>query len=167
VGPLQFLSLFPSLTHSTTRSCLCFPTSRRRAKCGPLCSDQSRIPFFKMTFLAPFDFADSENLHRADSAITLTNSNDPTPRSSRETSVDREKMTAKAFTPPSPRHGLRRTKDYFYDELVTSWSSSIIIVCFFTSGLIDSVAFNSWNCFVGMQTGTWCWDIVNTLPTLA
>ena len=25
--------------------------------------------------------------------------------------------------------------------------------CFFTSGMIDAVAFNSWNCFVGMQTG--------------
>ena len=38
--------------------------------------------------------------------------------------------------------------------LLTSTSVSlVVIVCFFVSGLIDSVAFNSWNCFVQMQTG--------------
>jgi hypothetical protein len=31
--------------------------------------------------------------------------------------------------------------------------SAIPIVCFCISGLIDAVAFNTWGCFVGMQTG--------------
>jgi hypothetical protein len=32
--------------------------------------------------------------------------------------------------------------------------SAVPIVCFCISGLIDAVAFNTWGCFVGMQTGT-------------
>jgi hypothetical protein len=31
--------------------------------------------------------------------------------------------------------------------------SAAPIVCFCISGLIDAVAFNTWGCFVGMQTG--------------
>lgn len=31
--------------------------------------------------------------------------------------------------------------------------SAVPIICFCISGLIDAVAFNTWGCFVGMQTG--------------
>jgi hypothetical protein len=31
--------------------------------------------------------------------------------------------------------------------------SVVLVTLFFISGLVDSVAFNSWNCFVNMQTG--------------
>lgn len=44
---------------------------------------------------------------------------------------------------------------YAMHELDIAWMGAVIIICFFTSGLIDAVAFNSWNCFVGMQTGAW------------
>src|SRR5271154_3165817 len=33
------------------------------------------------------------------------------------------------------------------------WVSVPPICCFFISGLVDAVAFNTWGCFVGMQTG--------------
>lgn len=42
---------------------------------------------------------------------------------------------------------------YSTQELDIAYMGNVIIACFFTSGLIDAVAFNSWNCFVGMQTG--------------
>jgi uncharacterized membrane protein YoaK (UPF0700 family) len=51
------------------------------------------------------------------------------------------------------RASLRATRGFLYEELDIEWMGTVIIVCFFTSGLIDAVAFNSWNCFVGMQTG--------------
>lgn len=47
----------------------------------------------------------------------------------------------------------RRISGYSNDELETSWMGAVIVACFFSSGMIDAVAFNSWNCFVGMQTG--------------
>jgi hypothetical protein len=49
----------------------------------------------------------------------------------------------------------RATHRYLNHELDVSWMGVHIIVSFFTSGLIDSVAFNSWNCFVSMQTGAY------------
>ena len=50
------------------------------------------------------------------------------------------------------RH-VRTVTKYTNQELEIAWMGSVIITCFFTSGMIDAVAFNSWNCFVGMQTG--------------
>jgi len=43
--------------------------------------------------------------------------------------------------------------DYFNQEFAEAHTSIYLLVSFFTSGLIDSVAFNAWSCFVGMQTG--------------
>ncbi|OQV09391.1 hypothetical protein CLAIMM_13517 [Cladophialophora immunda] len=42
---------------------------------------------------------------------------------------------------------------YLFQELDTSYMSVVLVICFLISGLIDSVAFNTWNCFVNMQTG--------------
>jgi hypothetical protein len=47
----------------------------------------------------------------------------------------------------------KHTHKYLSHELDVQSMGMVILLCFFTSGLIDSVAFNSWNCFVGMQTG--------------
>ena len=38
-------------------------------------------------------------------------------------------------------------------EIDTKWGDIILIGCFFCAGLIDSVAFNIYGCFVSMQTG--------------
>lgn len=48
---------------------------------------------------------------------------------------------------------VKDTHKYLGQELDIQGMGLVILICFFTSGLIDSVAFNSWNCFVGMQTG--------------
>ena len=51
------------------------------------------------------------------------------------------------------RDGARKFQNYMNRELRSPYTSLILVICFFTSGLIDSVAFNVWSCFVGMQTG--------------
>jgi hypothetical protein len=38
-------------------------------------------------------------------------------------------------------------------EIDTKWADLILLGCFFCSGLIDSMAFNMYACFVSMQTG--------------
>lgn len=38
-------------------------------------------------------------------------------------------------------------------EVDAEWADSILLGCFFCSGLIDSMAFNMYACFVSMQTG--------------
>lgn len=38
-------------------------------------------------------------------------------------------------------------------EIDANWADSILLGCFFCSGLIDSMAFNMYACFVSMQTG--------------
>lgn len=114
-------------------------------------------------------------LHRVDSSRTLTNSTSPTPQQSRDSSVERHKRKKSIMGAQleKPSVGVR-TRRYLDHDLDTSYSQYqtptvscidiiiltirqsvglVIIVCFFISGLIDSVAFNSWNCFVQMQTG--------------
>ena len=69
-----------------------------------------------------------------------------------------------AGEPQPARDALSMTHQYF--SVVTSYlvaeldrnafmgaMSAIPIVCFCISGMIDAVAFNTWGCFVGMQTG--------------
>ncbi|ETN46742.1 uncharacterized protein HMPREF1541_00931 [Cyphellophora europaea CBS 101466] len=62
-----------------------------------------------------------------------------------------EKITRKRLSVVSDQ--AKNTHKYLSQELDIQWMGLPILICFFTSGLIDSVAFNSWNCFVGMQTG--------------
>ena len=38
-------------------------------------------------------------------------------------------------------------------QIETKWADLILLGCFFCSGLIDSMAFNMYSCFVSMQTG--------------
>jgi hypothetical protein len=53
----------------------------------------------------------------------------------------------------TPTQETKHTMDYLNNQLDTARMSLVIITCFFISGLIDSVVFNSWSCFVNMQTG--------------
>ncbi|KAH7088361.1 hypothetical protein FB567DRAFT_337550 [Paraphoma chrysanthemicola] len=48
------------------------------------------------------------------------------------------------------RFGLRR---HFNAQVDTKWADVILLGCFYCSGLIDSMAFNMYGCFVSMQTG--------------
>ena len=45
--------------------------------------------------------------------------------------------------------------NHFKADLVSKgWLvQSVLLLCFLTSGLIDTVSFNTWSCFVSMQTG--------------
>ena len=72
-----------------------------------------------------------------------------TPQSSRHSSIllSREKITY------TTKQKAKKVHSYFNHELRSPFTSIILIICFFTSGLIDSVAFNVFSCFVGMQTG--------------
>lgn len=38
-------------------------------------------------------------------------------------------------------------------EIDAKWADLILLGCFFCSGLVDSMAFNMYACFVSMQTG--------------
>lgn len=58
--------------------------------------------------------------------------------------------------PPFTRH-LSQAMQYFNQEIASAHASLYLLLSFFTSGLIDSVAFNAWSCFVGMQTGRERW----------
>ena len=49
---------------------------------------------------------------------------------------------------------LSRTREYFSEELTTTWSDIMLILNCFVTGLLDSAVFNTWSCFVSMQTGT-------------
>lgn len=51
-----------------------------------------------------------------------------------------------------PTHPLN-SMDHFNDEIAGAHTSIYLLISFFNSGLVDSVVFNSWSCFVGMQTG--------------
>lgn len=51
------------------------------------------------------------------------------------------------------RKGIQVTTKYFYQEIDSSWTVAMVIVCFFTAGLIDSIAYRNWGTYVSMQTG--------------
>ncbi|KAK5464554.1 hypothetical protein LTS15_001116 [Exophiala xenobiotica] len=102
------------------------------------------------------------NLRQIDSCLTLTNtytSTYPPARqasgsSSRAGSLDRQKKRANmGYAESNHRRRQGTVQKYLNHELRSSYTSLVITICFFISGLVDSVAFNSWNCFVNMQTG--------------
>src|ERR1700742_4551725 len=43
----------------------------------------------------------------------------------------------------------------FTSDVDIRWADSILVGCFFVTGIVDSFAFNTYRCFVGMQTGMW------------
>jgi hypothetical protein len=95
-------------------------------------------------------------LHLVDSNLTLNDrsrnsSCQPSPYDSRNAST--EKIRAEPMSQVF-QESAQSTHRYLSQELHPAGMTFILIACFFISGLIDSVAFNTWNCFVGMQTGT-------------
>ncbi len=103
--------------------------------------------------------ASNVDLQKFNSAAPTLNN---TPNVSRSPSPIRKNVSSRSPT-PSPKQTdieamdskarLNAVSRYTNHELDMAWMGGVIITCFFTSGLIDAVAFNSWNCFVGMQTG--------------
>ena len=56
------------------------------------------------------------------------------------------------FEKPQARSQVRQRLDADIDA---KWADLILLGCFFCSGLVDSMAFNMYACFVSMQTGQW------------
>lgn len=113
---------------------------------------------------------DRSHLEKTNSSVDLSKFNSATatlnntPNMSRSSSPTRNKIRERSPTPSPKQEDLEAMDDrlnqhaarlttYSKQELDIAYMGNVIILCFFTSGLIDAVAFNSWNCFVGMQTG--------------
>ncbi|EXJ93388.1 hypothetical protein A1O1_01780 [Capronia coronata CBS 617.96] len=47
----------------------------------------------------------------------------------------------------------QRARLRFTADIDTRWADTILVGCFFVSGIVDSVVFSTYNCFVSMQTG--------------
>jgi hypothetical protein len=63
--------------------------------------------------------------------------------------ADRETM-GDELEKPQAKSQVRQRLDADVDA---RWADLILLGCFFCSGLIDSMAFNMYACFVSMQTG--------------
>lgn len=63
--------------------------------------------------------------------------------------TDREAM-GDNLEKPQAKSQIRQRLDADVDA---RWADLILLGCFFCSGLIDSMAFNMYACFVSMQTG--------------
>src|SRR6266498_5165392 len=59
----------------------------------------------------------------------------------------------KATNTPTRPGKLMRLRRHIAVDVDTRWADVVMITCCFISGLIDSVSFNTWGCFVSMQTG--------------
>jgi len=44
-------------------------------------------------------------------------------------------------------------RSFFKEEVTAAWGDAVLIVGCFATGLLDSAVFNTWSCFVSMQTG--------------
>ncbi|OAP57802.1 hypothetical protein AYL99_08540 [Fonsecaea erecta] len=79
--------------------------------------------------------------------------------------MDLEKGFPTSGLPMSTRLRLWLTSD-----IDTRWADTILLACFFVTGMVDAVAFNTWNSFVGMQTGNTIFaglgasDLPDTVP---
>lgn len=94
---------------------------------------------------------------------TLNNTPSITPQRSRAPSKERRQTDETVSLDLSKTATMvEKPVGYLDQELDAKWMGGVIIACFFTSGMIDAVAFNSWNCFVGMQTG----QLFNIFPSL-
>jgi Protein of unknown function (DUF1275) len=83
---------------------------------------------------------------------TIVNIPLDTPLQSGSSSVINGKESSNHEMPPITTPRSTSTK-YLSQEVAGDHTSIYLLLSFFTSGLIDSVAFNAWSCFVGMQTG--------------
>lgn len=48
---------------------------------------------------------------------------------------------------------MTRFKRHMASDVHDDWTDIILIVLSFITGMVDAAVFNTWSCFVGMQTG--------------
>ena len=51
------------------------------------------------------------------------------------------------------RSRLGTWRKHLVQDVDEAWSDVILLVTCFIAGLVDSAVFNTWSCFVSMQTG--------------
>lgn len=52
-----------------------------------------------------------------------------------------------------PKKGYKTTTKFFYEEIDSSWTAVLIVVCFFVAGIVDSVSYQTFSVFTSLQTG--------------
>lgn len=62
-------------------------------------------------------------------------------------------LTPNSELPASSLPWSVRLKSRFSSDIDPAWADTILVGCFFVAGIVDSVAFNTYSCFVSMQTG--------------
>jgi len=70
-----------------------------------------------------------------------------------EKAGDEASSPDKTDLPQSSIPWATRLRLRFTSDVDPRWGDIVLLGCFLTTGMVDSVAFNTWNCFVGMQTG--------------
>lgn len=53
----------------------------------------------------------------------------------------------------SKKSHLTRFRQHMAQDVHEDWSDIILVILSFISGMVDSAVFNTWSCFVSMQTG--------------
>lgn len=76
-----------------------------------------------------------------------------TPLSTESSEKDDHNMTPETEFPRSSLPWSTRLVSRFTSDIDTKWGDVILLGCFLLTGMVDSVAFNTYSCFVGMQTG--------------
>lgn len=52
-----------------------------------------------------------------------------------------------------PHKGYETTTKHMYEEIDSHWTTAVIVVCFFVTGIVDSCAYQTYGCFTSLQTG--------------
>lgn len=74
------------------------------------------------------------------------------------TNVDSESQALNGHTANGNGKATPRTtrfRRYMAQDVHEDWADVILIILSFISGMVDSAVFNTWSCFVSMQTGEW------------
>lgn len=55
---------------------------------------------------------------------------------------------------PDSRGLVGRSKKVLNEEVNRNWADVVLLICYVTTGLLDSSSTNAWGAFVSMQTGS-------------
>ena len=53
----------------------------------------------------------------------------------------------------SKKSRITRFRQHMSQDVHEDWADIVLIILSFISGMVDSAVFNTWSCFVSMQTG--------------
>jgi len=71
-----------------------------------------------------------------------------------ESTLEKDETMKPESELPTPSMPLsKRLQSRMTSEVDPKWADAILLGCFFVAGIVDSVAYNKYTCFVSMQTG--------------